>query len=89
MADDELNNTIINNGAATARDGGPFKPEDTNHGIPNATLSPLLPAESAPPYRAHIPDEIDPPIALSVQNTTNAQAAPRPQNLRPVKPDGE
>ena len=89
MADGGLSETVINNGTATASGGGWFKPEDTNHGIPNATLSPLLPAESTPSYRGHIPDEIDPPIAFTVQNTTNAQAAPRPQNLRPVKPDGE
>ncbi|KAG2222785.1 hypothetical protein INT45_013149 [Circinella minor] len=68
---------------------GRFKPEAANDTIPNATLSPLVSAETVPPYRGHIPNEIDPPIALPVQNTTNAQAAPRPLNLRPVKPDGE
>ncbi|KAI9259406.1 hypothetical protein BDA99DRAFT_560844 [Phascolomyces articulosus] len=69
--------------------GGGVKPEDTNDGIPNATLSPLLPSETAPPYRAQVPDEIDPPMALSVQNTNNAQSAPRTENMRAVKPDGE
>ncbi|KAI7853786.1 hypothetical protein BDC45DRAFT_510093 [Circinella umbellata] len=79
----------INNGAPASRGTGSFKPEDASNAIPNATLSPLLPEETAPPYRGNIPNEIDPPIVLSVENTTNAQAAPRPQNRRPVKPDGE
>ena len=79
-----MNDIILNNGNAAAGGGGHFKPENTNHGIPNATLSPLLPVESAPPYHSHIPDEMNPPIAFSVQNTSNTQTA---QNRRAVKPD--
>ncbi|KAG2220495.1 hypothetical protein INT45_011499 [Circinella minor] len=83
----EANATNLNNGALAAR--GHFKPEDASDVIPNATLSPLLPVETAPPYRGNIPNEINPPKALFVQNITNDQEAPRPHTFRPVKPDGE
>ncbi|KAG2220491.1 hypothetical protein INT45_011495 [Circinella minor] len=77
----------INNGSLAAR--GHFKPEDASDVILNATLHPLLPAETAPPYHGNVPNEIDPPKSLLVQNMINAQTGLRPQTLRPVKPDGE
>ncbi|KAG2220494.1 hypothetical protein INT45_011498 [Circinella minor] len=89
MFDGKANVIDINNGAPSSGGIGSLKPEDASNTIPHATLSPLLPAETAPPYRGHIPNEADPPMVLSVENTNNAQAAPRPQNRRPVKPDGE
>ncbi|KAG2213551.1 hypothetical protein INT45_013562, partial [Circinella minor] len=51
--------------------------QDASNVIPNATLFPLLPVETAPPYRGNIPNEVDPPIVLSGENIINGQAVPR------------
>ncbi|KAI7853793.1 hypothetical protein BDC45DRAFT_606274 [Circinella umbellata] len=86
----EANAKDNNNRALSIHGGNHFKPEDASDVIPNATLHPLLPEEATPPYRGNVPNERNPPKSLlSVQNVNNVQGAPRPQILRPVKPDGE
>ncbi|KAG2220492.1 hypothetical protein INT45_011496 [Circinella minor] len=90
FSDGKTNVININIGALAARRSiSHFKPEDASEVIPHAILSPLLPAETAPPYHVHIPNEIDPPKASSVQTITNDHATSKPQALRPVKPDGQ